>query len=237
VVLLPKVGKPVAGLQAHPTTVLPLVYRAWAKARAKRLRRCLEATTELLAGTREEAELSATILAATLNLGLATGEGTRAAAVDFTKAHDGLDLRFLEAALRKAGVPQQVLGAAFAINHAERALRIGNAAGPARDPFARLQAECPFATLPMAILAGIWRILRDLPTQPSVDNWVDDCTAFVQERTSAINLATDAGRTAETMGKRVSRSTATNRESEAVTAVSRRQCEQSLGRCSATQGC
>ena len=56
VVLLPKGGKPVAGLQARPITVLPLVYRAWAKGRAKKLRCWLEESTSLLVGTREEAE-------------------------------------------------------------------------------------------------------------------------------------------------------------------------------------
>ncbi len=88
-------GKPVAGLQARPITVLLLVYRAWAKAWAKKLRHWLEATTDLLVGTLQEAEYQAAILVATLSLG--------AAAVDFTKAYDGLDLRFLEAALRRAG--------------------------------------------------------------------------------------------------------------------------------------
>ena len=78
--------------------MLPLAYRAWAKARAKKLRCWLEATTDLLVGTRQEAEYQAAILATTLSLGRATGEGAGAVAVDFTKAYDGLDLRFLEAA-------------------------------------------------------------------------------------------------------------------------------------------
>ena len=84
VVLLPKGGKPVAGLQARPIIVLPLVYRAWAKARAKKIRCWLEATTDLLVGKRQEAEYQAAILATTLSLGRATGEGAGAVAVDFT---------------------------------------------------------------------------------------------------------------------------------------------------------
>ena len=179
--------------------MLPLVYRAWAKARAKKLRCWLEATTDLLVGQRQGAEFQAAILAATSSLGRATGEGAGAAAVDFTKAYDCLDWRFLEAALRKAGVPQQVLGPCFATYRAERAVRIGDAVGPAREPFAGLPAGCPFAALFMAILTGRWRILRDLPTQPSVRSWVDDCTAFVQGRAPAVNLAEEAGRTAVSM--------------------------------------
>ncbi len=60
------------------------------------------------------------------------GEGAGAAAVDSMKSYDGLDLGFLEAALRKAGVRQQVLGPAFAMYRAERAVRIGDGVGPAR---------------------------------------------------------------------------------------------------------
>ncbi len=81
VVLLPKGGKPVEGLQARPITVLP-----WGKARAKQLKGSFEATTNLLVGTRREAEFHAAILATTLSLGRATGEGAGAVAVDFAKA-------------------------------------------------------------------------------------------------------------------------------------------------------
>ncbi len=38
VMLLSKGGMPVDKLQARPITVLPLIYRAWAKIRAKQLR-------------------------------------------------------------------------------------------------------------------------------------------------------------------------------------------------------
>ena len=134
VVLLPKGGKPVDGLQARPITVLPLVYRAWGKARAKQLRSSFEATTDLLVGNRQEAEFQAAILATTLSLGRATSEGAGAVAVNFVKAYDSLELEFLEAALRKAGVPQLVLGPRFAMYRAERAVRIGDAVGPARPP-------------------------------------------------------------------------------------------------------
>ncbi len=44
VMLLRKGGKPVDGLQARPITVLPLVYRAWAKVRAKQLRVWVKST-------------------------------------------------------------------------------------------------------------------------------------------------------------------------------------------------
>ena len=199
VALLPKGGKPVAGLQARPITVLPLVYRAWGKARAKQLKVGFEAVTDLLVGSRQEAEFQAAILATTLSLGRATGEGAGAAAIDFVKAYDSLELEFLEAALRKAGVPQLILGPCFAMYRAERAVRIGDAVGPARLPQSGLPAGCPFATLFMAVLTGKWRILRDLPSQPSVRSWVDDCTAFVQGREAAVNLAEEAGRTAEGM--------------------------------------
>ena len=120
-------------------------------------------------------------------------------AIDFVKAYDSLELDFLEAALRKAGVPQLILGPCFAMYRAERAVRIGDAVGPARLPQSGLPAGCPFATLFMAVLTGKWRILRDLPSQPSVRSWVDDCTAFVQGREAAVNLAAEAGRTAEGM--------------------------------------
>ena len=118
--LLSQGGKPVDGLQAQPITVLPLVYRAWCKARAKQLCSSFEATTDLLVGNRQEAEFQAAILATTLSLGRATGEGAGAVAVDFVKAYDSLELNFLEAALLKAGVPKLIVGPCFAMYRAER---------------------------------------------------------------------------------------------------------------------
>ena len=75
----------------------------------------LEEHTTLLVGTREEAEYQAAILATTLALGKATGEGAGAVCVDFAKAYDGLDLEFLERALRRAGVGRTQMGSAFAM--------------------------------------------------------------------------------------------------------------------------
>ena len=186
-------------LQARPITILPLAYRAWAKIRAKQLKVWLEEHTTLLVGTRQEAEYQAAVLAATLSLGKATGEGAGAACVDFAKAYDGLDLVFLERALRRAGVSQQILGPAFAMYRAERAVRIGDAVGNPREPSSGLPAGCPFATIFLAVVTQQWRQLRDMQARPSVRTWVDDCTAFVQGEAAAIELAGEAGRKAEEM--------------------------------------
>ena len=199
VMLLSKGGKPVDGLQARPITVLPLVYRAWAKVTAKQLRVWLEEHTTLLFGTRQEAEFQAALLATTLSLGKATGEGAGAACVDFAKAYDGLNLDFLEQALRKAGVSEQLLGPSFAMYRAERAIRIGDSVGPSRLPQSGLPAGCPFATFYLAIITQPWRLLRDLQSGPSARTWVDDCTAYVQGRGAAVDLAAEAGRTAADM--------------------------------------
>ena len=102
VALLSKGGKPVRGLQARPITILPLVYRAWAKIRARQLRVWLEGHTEMLVGSRQEAEFQAAILAATLSLGKATGAGAGAACLDWSKAYDTVDLNLLEQAVLKA---------------------------------------------------------------------------------------------------------------------------------------
>ena len=116
VMLLSKGGKPVDKLQARPITVLPLVYRAWAKVRAKQLRTWLEAHTELLVGHRQEAEFQAAVLATVLSLGRAAGEQAGAVCLDFSKAYDSLHLEFLEQALRKAGVAEQILRPALSVN-------------------------------------------------------------------------------------------------------------------------
>ena len=58
-----------AVLQARPITILPLVYRAWAKIRAKQLQSWLAEHSDLLVGTRQEAEFQAAILATTLSHG------------------------------------------------------------------------------------------------------------------------------------------------------------------------
>ena len=176
-----------------------MAYRAWAKIRAKQLKVWLEEHTTLLEGTRQEAEYQAAVLAATLSLGKATGEGAGAACVDFAKAYDGLDLVFLERALRRAGVSQQILGPAFAMYRAERAVRIGDAVGNPREPSSGLPVGCPFATIFLAVVTQQWRQLRDMQARPSVRTWVDDCAAFVQGEAAAIELAGEAGRKAEEM--------------------------------------
>ena len=79
------------------------------------------------------------------------------ACVDFAKAYDGLNLDFLEQALRKAGVSEQLLGPSFAMYRAERAIRIGDAVGPSRLPQSGLPAECPFARFYLAIITQPWR--------------------------------------------------------------------------------
>jgi hypothetical protein len=170
VVLLSKGGKPVSKLQSRPITILPLAYRAWAKIRAKQLKVWLEEHTTLLVGTRQEAEYQAAVLAATLSLGKATGEGAGAACVDFAKAYDGLDLVFLERALRRAGVSQQILGPAFAMYRAERAVRIGDAVGNPREPSSGLPAGCSFATIFLAVVTQQWWQLRDNAGQALCQN-------------------------------------------------------------------
>jgi len=199
VVLLSKAGKPVDGLQARPITILPLIYRAWAKIRARQLKVWLEEHTTLLVGNRQEAEYQAAVLATTLALGKATGEEAGAVCVDFAKAYDTLDLDYLEQARRKAGVSQQILGPAFAMYRAKRAVRIGDACAVARTPFSGLPAGCPFATFFLALVTQEWRFLRDLQSAPSVRTWVDDCTAFVQGKQAAVELAAEGRWRAERM--------------------------------------
>ncbi len=55
------------------------------------------------------------MLATFLSLGRATGEEAGAACLDFSKAYDSLDLQFLEQALHKAGVAEQILRPAFSM--------------------------------------------------------------------------------------------------------------------------
>ncbi len=50
VVLLSKEGMPVEKLRSRPIALLPLLYRAWARVRARQLRTWLEEHTELLVG-------------------------------------------------------------------------------------------------------------------------------------------------------------------------------------------
>ena len=200
VMLLSKGGKPVDKLQARPITVLPLVYRAWAKVRAKQLRTWLEEHTELLVGHRQAAEFQAAVLATVLSLGKATGEQAGAVCLDFSKAYDSLDLEFLEQALRRAGVSEQILRLAFSMYRAFRVIRVGDAVGPDQEPGYGLPAGCPFATFFMAVVTQPWRRqLRLLPARPSVRTWVDDCTAFVLGEAAAVGLAGAAGRTAASM--------------------------------------
>ncbi len=141
-------------LQARPitVTVLPLVYRAWAKVRAKQLRTWLEEHTESLVGHRQEAEFQAAVLAAVLSLGTATGEQAGAVCLDFPKAYDSLDLEFLERALRKAGVAEQILRPAFSMYRALGGVRVGDAVAPDQAPVYGLPAGCPFSTFFMAVV-------------------------------------------------------------------------------------
>ncbi len=104
-----------------------MVYRAWAKVRAKQFRTWLMEHMELLVGHRQEAEFHAAALATTLSLGRATGEGAGVV-------------------LRKAGEAEQILRPAFSIYKGARAVRVGDAVGPCKEPDFGLPAGCPFST-------------------------------------------------------------------------------------------
>ena len=62
-----------------------------------------ESHTDFLVGDRHEAEFQAAILATTLRLGKASGEGAGAACLDFSKIYDFLELDFLEEAVLSLG--------------------------------------------------------------------------------------------------------------------------------------
>ena len=116
-------------------------------------------------------------------------------------------MEFLEQALRKAGVAEQILRPAFSMYKAFRADRVGDAVGPGKesDLGSRQAARSPLFF--MAVVTQPWRRqLRMLPSRPSVRTRVDDCAAFVQGAAAAIGLAGAAGRAAtsrECMGSRV----------------------------------
>ena len=75
-----------------------------------------------------------------------------------------------------------------------RAVRVGDAVGPGKEPGFGLPAGCPFATFFMAVVTQPRRRqLRMVPSKPSVPRWVDDCAAFAQGAAAAIGLGVVQG--------------------------------------------
>ena len=126
VVLLPKPGgDPDQPLQRRPITLLPVIYRLWARLRLHQVDEWRAGWDPAVASLPKGPEGQAWDLAWELAVAPAWGHTVSGAAVDLTKCYDSVRHPLLRRALAAAGWPAGILEPLLAAYSAPRRLRVG----------------------------------------------------------------------------------------------------------------
>ncbi len=189
--MLPKgnTGNP---LDHRPVVLLPVLYRMWARVRAREHDRWMQTSgLGALPGRSKGAEEHGLLFALALEYARARGECAGGLALDFSKAYDRMDIDMLEHMARQARLPEWLWRPMLNMYRAPRMVKMGSTVGEWRYPTHGLVPGCPAATFWMALATYPWiRAMRSLESQRTVRGWVDDLTAYVSGREEAKALVT-----------------------------------------------
>ena len=181
VVLLPKGDGDVvvAPLQRRPITLLPVVYRLWARLRQGAVAAWRRQWDPACGLARLGAEGQAWQLAWDADVARARGEAAAGLAVDFSKCYDGVRLPLLRRALAASAWPVALVGPLLAAYGAPRSLRVGGALGEPWEPACGIPAGCPLAVDVLAVLTSAW-VAAVARVAPALARraYVDDLTAW-----------------------------------------------------------
>ena len=184
VVRLPKPGgDPDQPLQKRPITLLPVIYRLWARLRLRQVDAWRAAWDPAVASLTKGPEGQAWGLAwefSELAVVPASGHTVCGVTVDLTKCYDSVRLPLLRRALAAAGWPAGVVGPLLSAYSAPRRLRVGEASGVVAPPKAGLPAGCPIAVSALAVLTWPWQLAVARAGATSARRYVDDLTARVR---------------------------------------------------------
>ena len=181
VVLLPKGAADIVEdpLQRRPITLLPILYRLWARLRQADVARWRRSWDPAMALARLGAEGQAWLFAWEAGMARTRGECAAGIAVDFSKCNDTVRLPLLARVLRSAAWPPGLSGPLLHAYGAPRCLRVGGALGDPWQPCSGIPAGCPLAVDVLAVITFAWvaAVRREAPALAR-RAYVDDLTAW-----------------------------------------------------------
>ncbi len=196
VVLLPKNPGSGPGEQ-RPIALLSVIYRTWARARGKILRRELHKVLPMaVLGGKPGARVEDIVHELNTHVAYARNRGLQSAAafLDLSKAYERIHLDLMQAACIKCGVPQCIWDPMIRMYRAPRRVRVGEAWSRQVVPRCGIPAGCPMAVQMMGIYLSpvIWQI-QSLKPAPSIRTFVDDVTVWQHGIGTAIAKDVAAG--------------------------------------------
>ena len=173
----------------RPIVLLSAVYRLWAAAGAKPLRRWLCAVG-VLPGCTRGADEQAGLLGLHMDVSHADGGAVHGLTVDWSKCYDRLPLDALEAVATAAGVPPAIWKPMLAAYRLPRLVRADGLGGHARVPRCGLAPGCPAATDWLALVMHCWSArLRQQAPALITRTYVDDLSAYTSDQGTPEDVA------------------------------------------------
>ena len=182
VVLLKKPKPSHKALDQRPISLTSVLYRCWARYRAKQLLAHIDAylPEAIWGGRPHRCPQDAVWL---LRLGMCHSPETSGLHADFSKAYDQIGFPLLERVLRQGGFPNNIATLMLQQCAGKRFIKIQGILGPPQVPLRGLLQGCPLAPLAMGLFA--WPLVNHLsaaPIPPLLRTWFDDVVIWVHGR-------------------------------------------------------
>ena len=193
VVLLPKPGGPPdQALQRRPITLLPVIYRLWARLRLSAVDHWRAQWDPAAGDAPKGPDGQAWDLSWDLACAEAGGQVVAGVAIDMTKCYDSVRLPMLRRMLATAGWPSCIHGPLLAAYGARRRVRVGDAVGPFHVPVAGIPAGCPIAVAALGVVTWPWQLAALQAGATTARRYVDDLTAWTRGDGEDCRVATAA---------------------------------------------
>ena len=178
-VLLPKPGGTLdEPLQRRPITLLPVIYRLWARIRLRAIEAWRASWDPALVDAPRGPDGQAWALAWDIACAEPSAQAVGGVAVDLTKCYDSVSHPFLRRMLAAAGWPQGISGPLLNAYAAPRRLRVGDVVGTFVRPVAGIPAGCPLAVAVLSVVTWPWQAMAAEAGATTVRRYVDDLTAW-----------------------------------------------------------
>ena len=184
---LPKKESPTVR-DVRPITVLPMLYRWWARVITKHMLRRLakvidQDVTGMLAGRGRGAAASSYVTQAWIERSRHEGRPSGGFTLDFIKCYNQVPRPVATILLKRVGMPPEwVEKWSQALKDMRRLWQISNSLSSPRHSTTGIPEDCPISCIAMVALSSLWcKLLRRHNTVPSAyaDNWAwksDDAT-------------------------------------------------------------
>ena len=175
VCMLPKPGTDQSDpANRRPITLLPVVYRVWARLRLRAVDAWRASWDTAVADAPKGADGQAWDLSCDLGLASGSGEAVGGVSTDFQKFYDTVRLPLVGRVLRAARWPEPLLGPLLRAYAFPRRVRAGDALGQPVAPVSGVPAGCPMAVAVVAVLTSAWASFVEAAELTRARRYVDD---------------------------------------------------------------